>query len=355
MTGRERRLKVVWLCLEWPSETHSGGVARYAHRLARQIAEHVDLTIVTEEGGAALVGADMIYLPRSRGRFDRYYGHAVRARRAVRSVADADVVHSFGDDWALGRGRWRRVRHFLGLSISEARTSTGLRKLNHYLLALLEKYSQWLADYKIGIGPESYREFRCDTIMPPVVPTASFEAERSPAPSVVFIGSFTGRKRGDWVLDAVNESSRRLNTEVSLTVFGPSSDATNWPPEVRHIAGADDEAVQRGIASAWVLLAPSSYEGFGIPTFEALSLGTSAIATANPGSSFQATEVGDDRCLRIVDTAEDLSRALTETLREGPRMPDAARESGRRAVMRLLDLASAERLLRIAYRADQTS
>jgi len=35
---------------------------------------------------------------------------------------------------------------------------------------------------------------------------------------------------------------------------------------------------------AWVVAAPSTYEGFGLPYLEAMSCGTAVIATPNPGS-----------------------------------------------------------------------
>ncbi|WHE35755.1 glycosyltransferase family 4 protein [Microbacterium sp. BDGP8] len=345
----QRRLRVVWLCLEWPGPNHRGGVARYAYRLAAELAPIVDLTIITESDGEPLPGARMRYLPASSSRIDRYYVQPLRARRMVKALRNADVVHAFGDDWALGRGPWKRVRHFLGLSLSEARSSKGLRRLNHYVLAALEKYSQFRADFRIAIGPESRDAFRCDVIMPPVVPIQTPATKKTGEPTVVFVGSYSGRKRGRLAEEAVRRVSAEIGTEIRLIVFGPADDARNWSAATDHRSGASDAEVQQAISASWALLSPSEYEGFGIPIFEGLALGTAVIASPNPGSLYQAQMVGQGGSLHIAQTPEQLFDDLRARMIRGAELTADQKIANRTAVDRLVTQASVNTLVDVAY------
>jgi glycosyltransferase involved in cell wall biosynthesis len=344
-------MRVTFICLEWPHEGHVGGVGRYAYRLASSLVAvtGIELAVVTFDGGLPLAGASMHFIPRASGRIGRFYGAPLRLRSVVTGT-EPDVVHSFGDDWALPvRTRAPLVRTFLGSSLSEARSSSGLRKLNHYVLAVTEFISQKRSAYRIGIGPESFRAFGCDLLMPPVVPVA--EGSRPPktsGPSVVFIGSYGGRKRGRLVEDAVAEVSRRLDQRPSLTVIGPQSDAPRWSPEIVHISDASDGDVADIVARSWALMAPSSYEGFGIPTFEALSLGTPVIASSNPGSDYVLSLTEPAGALEVV-ADEHLASRLERRLRRGPKLDEDEERGRRRAVETLLRDASVERLKHDVY------
>ncbi len=74
-------------------------------------------------------------------RVDRYYRAPFRAAGAVRETSP-DVVHAHQDDWPLAFDpRWKVpiVRTYHGRKMAEARTSRGLRRNNHYVLAGLER------------------------------------------------------------------------------------------------------------------------------------------------------------------------------------------------------------------------
>jgi glycosyltransferase involved in cell wall biosynthesis len=338
---------VTFVCLEWPNGKHVGGVGRYAYRIAVAISALVDLTVVTIRGGEAIPGVRMVYVRPPRSRVDRFYVIPFLLRKTVGAIS-SDVVHAFGDDWALA-GATPVVRTFLGSSLGEARASTGLRKLNHYVLALTEAISRKKATYKIAIGADSNAEFRCDTVMPPVVAVARPPGvTKTEAPSVIFIGSFNGRKRGELVERVVARVSAEIGRDVSLTVVGPKTDAFNWAPETLHLAGADDDTVASVVASSWVLMAPSLYEGFGIPAFEALSLQTAVIASSNPGSEFVKSFAKSAESLKLVNDA-DLGKALAERIHRGANLTSSELVETRNAVQGILHAADPGRLVRDVY------
>lgn len=342
-------LKVTFVCLEWPNDYHVGGVARYAYRIAAALASRVSLTVVTFEGGIPLDGVRMVTIPRSTSRMSRYYGSAITLRRVVQSIP-ADLVHSFGDDWAVRRRAGvPLVRTFLGTSLAEARASTGLRKVNHYLLAITEWRSAKRANYRIAIGPDSFAQFQCDALMAPVVPvSAPGDVTKTVTPSVVFVGSSTGRKRGHLVEEAVGRVSEQLGERVRLRVIGPETDAAAWSPSTEHLAGASDAEVSSAIASSWVLMAPSLYEGFGIPMFEALSLGVASIASDNPGSAYLRSLTEPAGAISIVPD-DRLAEALAARIAIGPDLTAEESAGADRAVHQLLSEASPSRLVDAIY------
>lgn len=336
-------MRVTLVTPEWPGLNHSGGVARYAYRLAEQLRENVTLTVVTVEGNDALLdGVTILRAKRDEGRFGRYYVLPFRLRRLVAS-SRPDLVHSFGDDWALGH-RWPTVRTFHGSALAEARSSKGLRRMNHYVLSAFEHATARWADVRVAVGADSMTEFNCQTSMPPVVPIAR-NGDRGEKPSVVFVGSFHGRKRGWMVAEAVSDYRRLHGVDVGLTVIGPSSDRDSWPDYCNHRSDLNDTDVQDEISRAWVLAAPSSYEGFGIPAFEALALGTPVVTSPTPGSEFMSELMYGNVGLDIVSD-DDFAGSLLRRLRNG--RPDAA-EIPTSQIEPLLALSRHDRLVDEIY------
>jgi len=341
-------LSVVFLVVGWPGRGEVGGGARYVYRLASELAPLVSLTIVTSAGGTPVPGAKMVFVPEWRSRLGHYYGFPFRARRILRRL-QPDIIHAFGDDWALRRSSSGIVRTFLGSSLSEARSSRGARALNHYVLAALEKYAQRRADVRIGIGPESYDMFDAHRLMAPVSPLVASEARLpTSAPSITFVGTWQGRKRGWLAAEAVERARRILGQNITLTVFGPEVDRERWPEGTDYVSGASDLELQSAVQRSWLLLAPSTYEGFGIPAFEALALGVPVIATANPGSVWLDSVVGDSSAFLLVDD-DDFAEAIVHRIRRGPWTPSETASSVRVSAQRIIDDASAQSLVCDVY------
>lgn len=335
-------MRVTWLALEWPrAGHHSGGVGRYVQRLAERSRDLVELTVVCFEGAVPMEGVRLVTLPAPRGRVGRYYGGALRASRAIRRLRP-DLVHSHGDDVLLPRGV-PLVRTFYGSSLGEARSSRGLRKLNHYVLAGLEARSAARAIRTLAIAPESLERMRCDAILPPYFGVPAGERQPSATPSVVFIGSFEGRKQGRIAQEAVAALGGERG-EVALTVIGPADDAASWAPWVDHRAGLSDDEVADAVRRAWVLVSPSAYEGFGIPVLEGLDHGLPVVAYPNPGSEYLRSLVDAPVPLELA-SGDAFTEALRRRLAAGPELSPAERQAARRLVDEVLEAGSPARLL----------
>ncbi|WP_396653690.1 glycosyltransferase family 4 protein [Microbacterium sp. PRF11] len=342
---KSSKLRVVLLCVGWPGRHEVGGAARYAWRFAEMIRDQVELHIITSEGGIPLPGATMHVIPNRGGRFAHYYLFPLKVRRLLRKM-NFDVLHAFGDDWAISHRRFAWVRTFHGSSRSEARASSGLRRWNHYLLAALEHSVRRRCDVALAVGPEGETEFRTDALVPPVLPrSVRFSAPvPSACPTVVFIGTYAGRKRGALAADVVKQVSRNLNRSVSLRVVGPAADADHWPPTVKHYANPTDAEVRELVGQSWLLLAPSTYEGFGIPAFEAASLGVPSISSPNPGSEFLARHIQLDDLFSVVND-HDLVDAVQRRIARGPLPTSPEVRSAVAAADALADRASTDNLL----------
>lgn len=341
-------LRVVWLCLEWPnSQGHSGGVARYSARLAEEVGKLVELTVIAFEGGVEIEGVQMVFISKPGGRFARYYLSPRQAASEAR-VRSADVVHAHGDDWWL-KSTVPVVRSFYGTAAGEARSSVGLRRVNHWLLALLERRAARRATRRLAIAPESMTAFSCHELFPPILLDRPRLVDApSQVASLVFIGSYHGRKRGYLALQAA-EVCRRSIPNLRFVVIGPASDRGSWPAWVEHRSGLRDSDVQGVLSTAWALLAPSSYEGFGIPVVEGLAAGSRVFATPNPGCDFIASMGGPEVPLEVFSPdgfAADVGRRLRPPPEPGS---DEAIAAGA-CVDAMIERGSPERLVSI-YRA----
>lgn len=339
------RLRVTWLCLEWPRVgQHVGGVGRYAMRLASDLSELVDLTVVCQPDPILAPGIDFAVVPTTGGRLDRYYRASWRSRRVVAQTLPA-IVHSHGDDWLLRRST-PVVRSFHGSSWSEAKASTGLRRVNHALLALTEHVSARRADLKIGVGLEASEIFGCQHVTSPFVPKSAVPPNRpAPVPTALFIGSYRGRKQG-WLAErAVANLRQSIDARSRLVVVGPASDCHSWEPWVEHHGGLTDAEVLELLAESWVLLSPSSYEGFGLPSVEGLESRLAVVALSNPGSRFVRSRGSNDVPIEIVDDAEQFVASVARAVSRGPHLTNSQQEAATALVNDFAAMGSAETIL----------
>lgn len=343
-------MRVTWIALEWPREGHhSGGVGRYTMRMAEQTAKLIDLHVIAFEGALTVPGVRFTLLPAPRGRLDRYYLSAWRVRAAV-AATKPDVVHAHGDDFLVS-GRAPIVRTFHGSSLSEAWASRGLRRINHFVLGGLEWWAGRRAHTRLGIAPETVEMFDCEDLFPPFLGIQE-ASTRSPStvPSVAFIGSFQGRKQGWLAQQALAHIRATVHPEARLMVIGPSTDASAWEPWVEHHSGLTDTEVSDLLATAWLLVSPSSYEGFGIPVVEGLANDVRVVALHNPGSDYIRGQGAAMAPLHLT-TEEGFIDRVSASLSSGPWLSEIETVDARSLVAALTYAGSPLRLQHIYQRA----
>jgi glycosyltransferase involved in cell wall biosynthesis len=106
-------------------------------------------------------------------------------------------------------------------------------------------------------------------------------AARTGQPSVVFVGTLKGRKRGQFLLDLFQNTVRAMFSNAVLTIVGDKGPPS---PGVEYRVGVSDSELAFLYQRAWVYASPSTYEGFGLPYLEAMACGTPVVATRNAGS-----------------------------------------------------------------------
>jgi glycosyltransferase involved in cell wall biosynthesis len=251
---------------------------------------------------------------------------AVPARLNRVNFGDAEVLHLHGDDWFFVRRRLPTVRTFYGAAFHEgvhsARQGRWKRAVLQAALTPLETLSSTLTTTSYGIAPGGPRLHRNHGYLPCGVELGEDRLRSpSPHPSILFVGTWLGRKRGRELHRAFQETVRKAHPDAELWMV------SDWAPEgdaVRWIEAPSDDELRSLRSSAWVFCLPSSYEGFGIPYIEAMAAGLPAVATPNIGSDF----VGDGgRAMSVVPLPElgsTISRLLGDPAARA-RLADAGR------------------------------
>ncbi|NNG40088.1 glycosyltransferase family 4 protein [Flexivirga sp. ID2601S] len=274
----------------------------------------------------------------------RYHHQHIRLRGALRTFRFAtrlrrvdfssyDVLHAHGDDYWMWRRRTAsHVRTLHGSCFEEARHVPGLKeKLRMLLLGGTELLASVVADRTVVVSPHTRRWTPwVRDVIPNGVDTERFRpdaAAKSAHPTILFVGTWRGRKRGAELTRIFAEQIRPAVPNAELLLVAQDA-PDNLPEGVRVLGRLTDEELAAAYASAWVFCLPSSYEGFGIPYAEAMASGTPVVATPNVGARY-VTEDGRSGTLAGLD---DLGEALVAVLTDTPlrdRMTAAALERSR--------------------------
>lgn len=213
---------------------------------------------------------------------------------------DAEVVHLHGDDWFFLRRRRPSVRTLHGSALEEARSATSWRRrLAQYAVYPLEHLSTRLATVPLAVGPRTAAIYSISDLADNGVDTRLFHpGKKTSDPSVLFVGTWGGRKRGRFLYDVfVREVLPRVPDATLYMVadFCPDHE------RVVNVRFPDDAALAQLYRQAWVFAYPSTYEGFGIPYLEALASNTAVVCSPNDGAAYVLGDsaadavVGDDQ------------------------------------------------------------
>jgi phosphatidyl-myo-inositol alpha-mannosyltransferase len=200
-------------------------------------------------------------------------------------LREFDLVHLHGDDWFYLHRVTASVRTLHGSAWHEAKTATSLkRKLAQSIIYPLEHLSARLATISIAVGEDTGEIYHLDRQIDNGVDLEKFyPGAKTLDPSILFVGTWKGRKRGEFIFNNFVEYvlPKQPNAILWMAIdFCPSH------PSVVDLKFPKDEDLAKLFRKAWVFAYPSIYEGFGIPYVEALASGTAIISSSNTGAKY---------------------------------------------------------------------
>jgi phosphatidylinositol alpha-mannosyltransferase len=317
-----------------------GGIERAAHTLAEGLVERGHtVTVYSHDARPDGAGYDVRPLP-WKAFVDTWVGRRVTMGYLGNILAllpgyrNVDVVVAHGDSLLLGLTGTPALRVMHGSAWGEARSarSWGRRVLQMgiYLQELLSAATQRV----VAVSENTRKDNPFIThVIPHGVDRRVFSAapgSKSPHPSLLFVGTLDGRKRGRFLLDVFRQTIRPAFPDAVLTIVGQEGPGE---PGVRYLTGVSDGELAALYQEAWVYASPSSYEGFGLPYLEALACGTVVVASANPGS----LEVLGEGEYGVIATDEAFGAAVVDLLGNEARRVSLAGRGLRRAATFSLD------------------
>ncbi len=269
-----------------------GGIERVAHDLAEGLAQQGhQVTVWTYDPQPAGASYAVRALPWRRWstswlgrRLMMGYGGNLLA--LLPGYRDCDVIIAHGDSLLLPLLGKPLVRVMHGSALGEALSASSpwrfALQFGVYVQELLTALTQ------PGCVAVSWNTLRHNPFVRRVIPNGvdltSFFPDpenKTPEPSILFVGALDGRKRGRLLIEWFRRDVRPRHPAAQLMMVshpGPES------PGVTYHTGISGDELAALYRRAWVCASPSSYEGFGLPYLEAMASGTLVIATPNPGS-----------------------------------------------------------------------
>jgi glycosyltransferase involved in cell wall biosynthesis len=302
-----------------------GGVEVFVDRLAAALVKHGNEVVVftySEPPPGASYGTK------------RLRPHSTEHRRLLRQYGSPwllnfqrfdgfDVAHFHGDDWFFFRRNLPVVRTFHGSALLEATSATSWkRRLDKAAVFPLELLAGRLATAKYGVGVDSEAIYRTAGLLNLGVDPPTLERQPSTNPSILFIGTWAGRKRGALLHEKFRREIRPAFPDAELWMVADHCEPADG---VKWIQAPSDAEIAELFSRAWAFCLPSSYEGFGIPYLEAMVNGVPVLASPNAGSRTVLAAGGG----RLVDD-EALGPDLIELLGD-KRLREEIGAAGRKA------------------------
>ena len=201
------------------------------------------------------------------------------------SFSDHDVLHLHGDDWFFVSSDLPTVRTFHGSAWEEAQSADSwARCVEQYCVYLLEHLSDKVVTLSAAVGPQTSRIYNTACLVNNGVNLNRFHpGTKTDTPSILFVGTWKGRKRGRFLFEAfVDEVLPQIPEATLYMVVDECPDHS----QVVQVDRPTDEELATLYRRAWVFAYPSIYEGFGIPYIEAMASGTAVLCSPNDGAEY---------------------------------------------------------------------
>lgn len=331
----ERPLRIAMISYYLPSESKIG-VGHQVHALANELVRRghsVDVFSPCGPVDGALYGH--VHVPLSGSL--RTFRFAFEMRR--RDLSSYDVLHAHGEDYWM----WRRrvpmhVRTLHGSCFEEALRIRGAKeRARMVLLGFTEVLASIVADRTVLISPQTRRWTPwVSTVIPNGVDLARFsggapgEPVRSAKwadPTVLFVGTWHGRKRGAELAALFAREVRPRVPGARLRMVAQDTPA-DLPEGVVALGRLTDDELAEEYRKAWAFCLPSTYEGFGIPYAEAMAAGIPVVSTPNVGARF----VTDEGRFGVLAELDELGARLVDVLADATERERLAEAARRRAV-----------------------
>jgi phosphatidylinositol alpha-mannosyltransferase len=269
-----------------------GGIERAAHTLAQGLAERGHRVVVfshdAKPDGAAYEVRPLPWKAFVNTWLGRRVtmGYLGNVMALLPDYQEFDAIIAHGDSLLLPFKGKPVVRVMHGSARGEAHHATSVgRSLMQYGVYAQELLTALIEPRTVAVSANTLRDNRFIRHMIPhgvdarifcPVPT-----RKTSAPSMVFVGTAAGRKRGSFLLDVFSRRVRSAFPHAQLAFVGAAGPQL---PGVSYHTGVSDQQLAALYRAAWVYASPSTYEGFGLPYVEAMACGTCVVASPNPGS-----------------------------------------------------------------------
>jgi glycosyltransferase involved in cell wall biosynthesis len=187
-------------------------------------------------------------------------------------------------------------------------------------LAACEYNSLFVANDSVAVSRNTMRYIPgIHHVIPCGVDTDAFRpgGRKSDAPSILFVGTMHGRKRGTMLLDAFVRHIRPKIPSAELWCVCQRPDGQPDVEGVRWTGRIDQNTLVDLYRQAWAFCLPSSYEGFGVPYVEAMASGLPVVASPNVGAREVTAEGRYGRIVEDSGLAEALVQLLSDAALRG--------------------------------------
>jgi len=267
----------------------AGGVSVVVHRLANALAEGGDdrVTVFSLDQRPADAAYEHVRLfERAPWLLNSKFARMLLLPALLNfaDFGDVDLLHLHGDDWFYIARNKPSVRTLHGSALREAQSARShKRRWAQYLTYCLEKLSARFADASLAVGEDARSIYHAGRAVDNGVDLRRFHpGQKSEKPSILFVGTWSGRKRGQFLFE---QFQRCVLPQIPSAELIMVTDRCDPGPGVRWVETPDDETLASMYRSAWVFACPSVYEGFGIPYIEAMASGTAVLASPNAGAA----------------------------------------------------------------------